>query len=482
MNYIKTKILDIINNHPKRYTHIIKNDKELNDWILSNTMTENEKFSAKVYSALYDINDTCKYGNTKKFDRFSTGFIGCGPASVCKCTKENISKNVSSSKHNMSDEQKLKIHEKRKSTMVEKYGVEYNSQRQEIKEILSLPKTSKTVFEKLSNYEWLNQEYNINKRTTVDIANELSIHNSTVIEYLKKFDFIIRQRSRYSTIEVEIVEYIKSISNYIIIQNTKSIISPLELDIYIPEIKIAFEINGLYWHSYGNTQMENKNRHLIKTEKCKELGITLIHITDWEWKNKKEIIKSIILSKLGRSEKIYARKTDIIEIDSKTARIFFTKTHLQGFIGSEKYTALIYNNEIVMCMSFGKNRFGDGMELHRMATTLNTTVVGGASKILRYYTKTYNITNIKTYCDYSKSYGNAYERIGFNYINTSLPDYFWTDGDKIISRYKAQKHKLKNIVGDIYDPNISERDNMMNAGFRRYWGCGNLVFEYIVTD
>jgi hypothetical protein len=27
---------------------------------------------------------------------------------------------------------------------------------------------------------------------------------------------------------------------------------------------------------------------------------------------------------------------------------------------------------------------------------------------------------------------------------------------------------------------VSERDNMMNSGYRRYWGCGNLVFEYII--
>lgn len=360
MTDIKTRIIEVVKNNPKRYTQIIIKDPELLEWVNNNTKTENNKFSAKVYSAIYDVGDVCEYGNIKKFDRFSTGFMGCGPASVCKCTKNNISKNVSRSKTNISDEEKIKINEKRKSTMLGKYGVEYNSQREEIKNILSAPKINSDVFKKLNDYDWLNAEYVLKKRTTVDIAQEFKIHNSTVIEYLKKYGFDIRQRSNYSRIETEIVEYIKSISKYDIIENTKSIINPYEIDIYIPELKIAFEVNGLYWHSYGDIGLENKNRHLNKTKKCRELGIQLIHITDWEWKNKCDIIKSIILSKLGKTEKIYARKCNIVEIDSNTARSFFDKNHLSGFIGSQKYIALEYENEVVMCMSFGKNRFGEG--------------------------------------------------------------------------------------------------------------------------
>lgn len=478
MTDIKAKIAEVVKNNPKRYTQIINKDPELLGWVNNNTKTENDKFSAKVYSAIYDVSDVCEYNNIRKFDRFSTGFIGCGPASVCECTRTNISKKVSHTKTNISDEEKIKINEKRKSTMLEKYGVEYNSQREEVKDILSAPKINNDVFEKLNNYDWLNTEYVVNKRTTVDIGNELKIHNSTVIEYLKKYGFDIRQRSRYSRIETEIVEYIKSISEYDIIENTKSIINPYEIDIYIPELNIAFEVNGLYWHSYGDIGLENKNRHLNKTKKCRELGIQLIHITDWEWKNKCDIIKSIILSKLGKTKKIYARKCSIVEIDSNTARSFFDKNHLSGFIGSQKYIALEYDNEVVMCMSFGKNRFGDGIELHRMATKLNTTVVGGSSKLMSYYTKTYEIKHIKTYCDYSKSYGNSYEQIGFKYISKSSPGYFWTDGDEIYSRYKTQKHKLKVFLGEKYKPELNERDNMMKSGYRRYWDCGNLVFEY----
>jgi hypothetical protein len=57
-------------------------------------------------------------------------------------------------------------------------------------------------------------------------------------------------------------------------------------------------------------------------------------------------------------------------------------------------------------------------------------------------------------------------------------NYFWTDKRNIIPRYKTQHSNMKNIIGDLYDPNLSERENMMNAGFRRYWGCGNLIFKY----
>lgn len=58
-----------------------------------------------------------------------------------------------------------------------------------------------------------------------------------------------------SKIEKEIVEYIKTIYNGIIIENDRTQIlnrltnKMLELDIFLPEIKKAIEFNGTYWHS-----------------------------------------------------------------------------------------------------------------------------------------------------------------------------------------------------------------------------------------
>jgi G:T-mismatch repair DNA endonuclease (very short patch repair protein) len=471
------KIKNIIVENPKNYSKIIKKHSDLYNWVLENKKTDNEKVSAQIYSAIHSISDVCKYNKVKKFDRWSSGFVGCGPASVCDCTKENISSSVTNTKSKLTLDDIEQSNNKRIKTMNEKYGVSYNSQRAEVKPILKKSKLSNTTHKILSDYDWLYTEYETKKRTSVDIAKQLDVHNSTVIEYLKKNDFQIRQYSNYSLEELEIQDFLKSLG-IDFIENDRTVLDGKELDIYIPNKNIAFEINGLYWHSYGKADIEKTDFHLYKTEKCQEKSISLLHITDWEWNNKNDIIKSIIKTKLGLNKRIPARKCVLKQIDTKDAKTFFEENHLQGFIGATNYIGLIYDNDLVMCMSFGKNRFGEGVELYRLASKQGITVIGGASKIIKYYTKTYNINNITTYCDYSKSYGNGYRKMGFTYMGKTKVNYFWTDKRSIIPRYKTQHSNIKKIIGDLYDPNLSERENMMNAGFRRYWGCGNLIFKY----
>ena len=134
-----------------------------------------------------------------------------------------------------------------------------------------------------------------------------------------------------SKLETEVYEYIKSLYKGEIITNSKSLLSnKTELDIYIPDLKLAFEFNGLYWHSdYNNKDIKY---HLNKTELCKqELGIQLIHIFEDEWENKKEIVKSKIsyLLKCKNNNKIYARKCYVEELDTKYKNLFLNDNHIQ---------------------------------------------------------------------------------------------------------------------------------------------------------
>lgn len=131
----------------------------------------------------------------------------------------------------------------------------------------------------------------------MDITRQVSIDRGTVHGCPKCAN------SNISSKEKEIVEYIKSIYNGLIIENDRSIIlneytnKYLELDIYVPEKKLAIEFNGRYYHSdkFINKRTNNvfstaKKYHDYKTLKCKEKGITLIHIEEDEYINNKEKI------------------------------------------------------------------------------------------------------------------------------------------------------------------------------------------------
>ena len=67
-----------------------------------------------------------------------------------------------------------------------------------------------------------------------------------------------------------------------------------ELDMYIPELNLAIEFNGDYWHSdnfflenYGITADEY---HQVKFDECKEAGIQLLFVWESAWTTHKQVI------------------------------------------------------------------------------------------------------------------------------------------------------------------------------------------------
>jgi hypothetical protein len=108
--------------------------------------------------------------------------------------------------------------------------------------------------------------------------------------------------------------------------------------------------------------------------------------------NKQEIVKSIILSKLGIfKERIYARKCIVKEIDNKSKNDFLNKNHIQGQDISKYKLGLFYNDELVSVMTFGQRNITgkSSFELIRFCSKLNTQIIGGASKLFQYFIKNY---------------------------------------------------------------------------------------------
>lgn len=478
---MRDQILKIINTNPKHYQKLIKKDSRLMEWVNTNTLIDSEYLPEKIYSAIFQKTNICKNGNVKKFDRFSTGFVGCGPAKDCECTRSAISDSVSSSKKRWSLDTHLQVNDRRKQTMIKKYGKEFNSQRDEIKSILSRPKIPIITHEKLLDKDWLDQEYNIKQRSLSEIAMQLGVYYSTVGEYCKKLGFTIRPTSLRSIEEVEICEFIRSLG-IDVEESNRTILLGKELDIYIPSKKIAIEVNGLYWHSYSPStgKKEDRTRHIKKTQLSKSSGISLIHITDFEWNTKRDQIKSLLLSKLGMNKRISARNCSIELINKQDEKQFLETYHLQGSVRSMFSVGLYYKTELLMIITVGKSRFSKSAdyEILRMCTKSGITVVGGISKLLSEIKKKLSGSKIISYCDLSKGSGNGYESAGFSFVNNTGPGYFWTNGTNVVSRYKCQKKQLSKWLKS-FDREKSESINLFDAGYRRYWDCGNAI--YIIT-
>lgn len=281
--------------------------------------------------------------------------------------------------------------------------------------------------------------------------------------------------------QLEIVDYIKSISSESeIIQNTRDIISPLEIDIYIPSKLFAIEFDGIYWHSEISGE-KDKYYHLNKTTKCEAKGISLLHIWDWEWITKQDIIKSIISTKLQKNKKIYARKCKVKDITENEKNKFLKENHLQGSDRSSIKLGLYYENELVFVMTFSKSRFDKNYEyeLCRCATKINIIITGGASKLFSYFLQKYNPNSIVSYCDRRFFSGNMYIKLGMQLVSTPSPSYHYlSENDCVpINRLQFQKHKLSSLLSN-YDPNLTEWQNMQLNGYDRIWDCGNFKYEW----
>lgn len=316
-----------------------------------------------------------------------------------------------------------------------------------------------------------------------EIGEILGIHRVTVARYLEEYDLRHMTRIGYniSSYEYEIKEYLEkelSLSN--IIQSNKTILEGKELDIYIPDKKLAIEFNGNYWHS---TLYKEKNYHQEKSLACEKQGIRLIHIFEYEWQDetKQEKIKTLLKSILTPDNiKLYGRDTEVQDITVAQARDFCEKYHLQGYVRSIINLGLIYNNELIGVMTLGFPRFNReyNFEILRLCYKNNISVIGGTQKLLEYFKRNYNPTSIISYCNIAKFSGQVYENIGFKLKSISSPNYVWVDTstNNVLTRYQTQKHKL--IRDGLGTEDQTEDEIMESIGYLKVYDAGNKVYTF----
>jgi hypothetical protein len=168
---------------------------------------------------------------------------------------------------------------------------------------------------------------------------------------------------------------------------------------------------GDYWHS---EKYKPSEYHLNKTLECEKIGYKLIHIFEYEWLNKQDIIKNKLNFYLNSyKECIYARKCMVKEISVSDKNKFLNKYHIQGEDKSKIKLGLFYQDELVAVMTFGKPRFNKNYEYELIRYATSKHVIGGAGKLLKYFERNYKPKSIITYADRRFSQGNMYSKLGF---------------------------------------------------------------------
>ena len=326
--------------------------------------------------------------------------------------------------------------------------------------------------------EYLEECYE-NFDAVTDLADDIGISRSHALKLFKLHDIAKKPlvNKNRSKAEIDLFEFLHgNFPNDNWISNDRSIIFPLELDIVNESKKIAIEYCGIYWHSEGSSG-KHKNYHKTKYDLCREKGYKLITVFETDDMEK---IKIYLLKLLGKSERIYARKTVIKIIDSKTASQFHNQNHLHNSIGAKFHYGLFSDNELVMVGSFGKNRFSNNHQYEcTRLTSGKYTVVGGVSKLFKHFIREENPDSLITFADLRFGDGSSYLNCGMEYVEDTSPNYwyFLKGQNRLYSRVKFQKHKLEKEL-DFFDPTKTEFENMLDNNWDRIWDCGNAKYQY----
>lgn len=374
-----------------------------------------------------------KYGNSNNFDKY-----------VQTCLYKYGVRNYA-------------LSDKYKKTVNDKYANTYPDL--DFKEI--------NKFDVKLHCENCNQEFVINKQ----LLYERSKVNHVICVNCNKIG-----HSSISSLETQINDYIKSLGIETI--QAYRVKGNKEIDIFLPEFNIGIEMNGLYWH---NELFAKNDKHINKTNFFKELGIDIIHIFEDEWNYKKEIVKSILSNRLNMNiNKIYARKCKIVELTNKDVKTFYNENHIQGAVSSKINIGLMYDDILVSVMSFAKGRIimsgnQDEWELTRFCNKTFTNIVGGASRLFKFFLEKYKPIKIISYSDIRYFDGSLYEKLGFNEKSKSKPNYSYVINDKRHYRFNFRKSIL---VKQGFDPNKTEKEIMFERKMYRIYDCGNIRWEF----
>lgn len=488
---MKNEITKLISSKPKHFSKLVKNNPILLDWVNAHTIVNSDNMSEKIYSAITQSSNRCNNNQIKKFKSITEGYKFCGPAGICECAAKSVSEKVSNAKSKYTDEQTQIINKKRANTTLQRYGVSNNGQTDNAKlkhadYYQNLPKSR--VPNKSSYYEKLNSKYKTNLNIEF-VTDEINYHGVTNQIYYKfkcltcsnRFsDYIDNGHNPVCKIcnpytpaysskqEIALLEYVKSITSHVVKHVDKSIINPYELDIVVPELKIAIEYCGLYWHSEANKA--DKKYHLNKMSLCNANGYRLITVFEDEWTQKTEIVKNRLQSIFGKSNKIYARNCQVSAITKNKAKEFILENHIQGDAIAKFAYGCFCNNELVAVMTFGKPRYAKDIEYELIRYCSKGTVVGGAGKLFATFVREVVPNSVVSYCDMRWGTGDLYSKLNFNLVTKKAsPGYSYTD---FVKRYHRSKFTKSRIITKA-NINKTEHQIMREKKMYRIWDCGH---------
>lgn len=211
-------------------------------------------------------------------------------------------------------QQNEQILKKSNNTNIKKYGFSRSSKNEKVKNKISKKLKDHWNNKLLSEYDILSISGN-SYELMCECNNHTFFIEKTLLNNRKYF------KTKICTIcnkinsnlgqQQNILSYIISIYDGEILNNTRKFLNnKLEIDIFLPELNLGFEYNGLYWHSDGFLDC---NYHYNKYMNAKTNNIQLIQIFEDDWLFNQDMVKENIYNRIHNN---MVHIDDIIKIDN----------------------------------------------------------------------------------------------------------------------------------------------------------------------
>lgn len=277
----------------------------------------------------------------------------------------------------------------------------------------------------------------------------------------------------FSRAQQDFTNFIESIG--VLVERDYRLPSNKEVDVFIPELNLAFEYNGLRFHS---DLYKKPIYHLLKTRECMGESIRLVHIFEDEWLKNRSVVENLIKTLVGKeSLKYNARDCEFKRITWSDYEPFVDSHHLQGAgVAPSVSFGLFHSGDLISVMGFSPRDCKDGeVELVRFCS--KGIVRGGFSKLLSNAKKEFGEFNkIVSFSDTRWSLGDVYRLNGFKLVGITKPDYWYVNRLSREDKRSFQRKYLPNKL-EVFDETLSERANCAANGIYRIFDCGKRKWE-----
>lgn len=268
------------------------------------------------------------------------------------------------------------------------------------------------------------------------------------------------------------------------VANVTNAIRNRELDIYVPDKKFAVEFNGLYWHS--EAIRPDKMYHANKQAACVAQGIQMFNVWEDDWVKRRNIVIRGLAHRLGATdklplvipeipsywhEKIGARSTAVVSLNTAQAREFLDTHHIQGFTSGKYYLGLQDKQErlrAVLVLSTTAN-VGE-LRIDRYATA--GTVAGGFTKLLAYAERNLPVNSWLTFADLAISDGGLYEAHGFVLDKVLDVDYSYLVRGERVHKFNYRLQRFEKDPELFFQEGLTERELADLNNLYRIWDFG----------